>query len=66
MIPAVSLFPSAHYERIAEAFGARGFFVTQPSELDRVLPEAMTGGPSIVNIMIDPLGQVRNKWASAD
>jgi len=46
---------NAHYERIAEAFGANGYFVTEPNELEPTLKKALAeDSPTIVNIMIDP------------
>ena len=43
------------YEKLAEAFGGKGFFVQTPGELDAALAQAFTyAGPSVVNIDIDP------------
>ncbi len=45
----------AHYERIIEAFGGRGYFVTKPGELGPALEAALDDPrPNIVNVMIDP------------
>ena len=45
--------PEARYERIADMFGGRGYFVTEPDELEATLTEANSGeGPSIVHIRI--------------
>ena len=56
--PPSVLLPGARYERVIEAFGGRGFFVTQPGELKPALEAANTGeGPAIVNIVIDPRAQ---------
>ncbi len=52
-IPPSAYTPSAHYEKMAEIYGGKGFFVTRPEELRPRLEEAMaTDKPSIVNIMI--------------
>jgi 2-hydroxyacyl-CoA lyase 1 len=52
-VPPSAYTPSAHYEKMAEIYGGKGFFVTKPEELEPVLKEAMsTPKPSIVNIMI--------------
>jgi 2-hydroxyacyl-CoA lyase 1 len=51
-LPSAYMF-QAHYERIAEAFGCKGWFVTKPEQLRPSLYAAMTDSrPSIVNIMI--------------
>ena len=47
--------PDARYERIADMFGGRGYYVTEPDELEPALSEANSGeGPAIVHIRIDP------------
>lgn len=47
------LLPGAHYEKVAEAFGGRGYYVEDPDDLPRVLAEANSGeGPTIVNVAI--------------
>lgn len=52
-IPPSAYTPSAHYEKMAEIYGGKGFFVTRPEELRPTLEQAMaTNKPSIVNIMI--------------
>jgi len=57
-VPPSAYTPNAHYEKMAEIYGGKGFFVTQPSELGPVLKEAMaTPKPSIVNIMISAQSQ---------
>ena len=57
-IPPSAYTPSAHYEKMAEIYGGKGFFVTRPEELEPVLKEALTTEkPSIVNIMIDARSQ---------
>jgi len=45
---------SAHYEKMAEAFGGQGFFCTTPDQVRPALLKANQGsGPAIVNIIID-------------
>jgi 2-hydroxyacyl-CoA lyase 1 len=54
-IPPFAYTVNARYERIIEAFGGKGYFVTSPSELGPALKEAINEpGPTIVNIMINP------------
>jgi 2-hydroxyacyl-CoA lyase 1 len=57
-VPPNAYTPAAHYEKMAEIYGGKGFFVNTPDELTAALDEAMaTDKPSIVNIMIDPKAQ---------
>jgi len=57
-IPPSIYTPNAHYERIIEAFGGKGYFVTQPQELAAALKDALNDDmPNIVNVMIDPRAQ---------
>ena len=57
-IPPGSYMPNARYEKIIEAFGGKGYFVTEVAELDATLRKAVDDPtPSIVNIMIDPQAQ---------
>jgi 2-hydroxyacyl-CoA lyase 1 len=57
-VPPSAYTPSAHYEKMAEIYGGKGFFVTEPSQLRPALEEAMaTEKPSIVNIMINARSQ---------
>lgn len=54
---ATQLAPEVHYEKIADAMGGYGEFVTQPQEIVPAIQRAFAGGkPSIVNVMIDPAG----------
>jgi 2-hydroxyacyl-CoA lyase 1 len=54
-LPPNSYTPNAHYEKVIEAFGGKGFYVERPDELKPALESAMNAGvPSIVNIMINP------------
>ncbi|MDP6377103.1 MAG: oxalyl-CoA decarboxylase [Pseudomonadales bacterium] len=54
-LPPSMLTPGAHYERVMEAFGGKGFFVTDPGELRAVLDEAMAhDGPALINVLIHP------------
>lgn len=57
-IPPTAYTINARYEKIIEAFGGKGYFVTSAKELSHALKEAMENPkPCIVNIMIDPLAQ---------
>jgi 2-hydroxyacyl-CoA lyase 1 len=50
--------PQARYERVIEAFGGRGYFVTNPGELEQSLKEALADPmPTLINVMIDPRAQ---------
>ncbi|MBI5879777.1 MAG: acetolactate synthase [Chloroflexi bacterium] len=54
---ATKLGDQTHYEKIAEAFGGHGEFVTAPDQIVPALERAFTSGkPSIINVMIDPDG----------
>jgi 2-hydroxyacyl-CoA lyase 1 len=54
-VPPSVYTPRAHYERVIEAFGGRGFFVEKPSQLAPALSEALADpGPTLVNVMIAP------------
>eukprot|EP01104_Vermistella_antarctica_P012654 TRINITY_DN3705_c0_g1_i2.p1 TRINITY_DN3705_c0_g1~~TRINITY_DN3705_c0_g1_i2.p1 ORF type:complete len:534 (-),score=71.40 TRINITY_DN3705_c0_g1_i2:56-1657(-) len=60
----------AHYERIVECFGGKGYFVTTPEQLETVLPEALSQTvPTIVNVMIAPSSQRKAQkfdWLTRD
>ncbi len=57
-VPPSAYTPSAHYEKMAEIYGGKGYFVTTPEELEPALKEAMAQDkPSIVNIMISARSQ---------
>ena len=57
-IPPSAYTPNARYEKVIEAFGGRGYFVTEPAELQTVLKEALNDpNPNLVNVMIDPRSQ---------
>jgi len=56
--PAFAYTVNARYEKIIEAFGGKGYFVTTVNDLRPTLKEAMGyPRPCIVNIMIDPRAQ---------
>lgn len=58
--PPFAYTPSARYEKIVEAFGGKGFFVTSPKDLGATLQEALAHPrPTIVNVMLDPRAQRR-------
>jgi oxalyl-CoA decarboxylase len=51
----------AHHERIAEAFGGKGYHVTTPTELQSALTEALaSNGPAIVDCELDPAAGVES------
>lgn len=54
-IPPMAYLPNAHYEKVIEGFGGKGFFCERPEEIRPALEEAFASGkPAVVNIMIDP------------
>jgi len=56
--PFFAYTPSARYEKIAEAFGGKGFMVTKPSEIEPAMDMALKANTtSIVNLCIDPAAQ---------
>jgi len=53
--PGTMLTQGAHYERVMEAFGGKGFYVTDPADLKAALNAAMAHpGPALVNVLIHP------------
>lgn len=53
-IPFFAYLPQAHYEKIAEAFGGKGYFVTKPEEIAPAMNDALKQNcVTIVNILID-------------
>jgi len=57
-VPPSAYTPSAHYEKMAEIYGGKGYFVTTPEELEPTFKEAMAQEkPAIVNIMISARSQ---------
>jgi 2-hydroxyacyl-CoA lyase 1 len=56
-VPPTSLLGGeAHYELMAEAFGGKGFYVTEPKQIKPALEEALQMDmPAIINIIINPL-----------
>ncbi len=54
-VPVSVYTPRARYDKIAEAFGGRGWFVTKPDELGPALKDALAAPvPTIVNVMLNP------------
>ncbi len=52
-IPPSAYTPGAHYEKMAEIYGGKGFYITRPEEIRPTIEAAMaTDKPSIVNVMI--------------
>ncbi|HVF54063.1 MAG TPA: acetolactate synthase [Actinomycetota bacterium] len=49
------LRPGIRYDKVMEAFGGRGYFVTEPDEIGGALKEALASGePAVVNVVTDP------------
>jgi oxalyl-CoA decarboxylase len=49
------LMQGAHYEKVIEAFGGAGYYVTQTEELSQALTRALASGrPALINCTIDP------------
>ncbi len=54
--PPHSLIYGAHYEKMMEAFGGKGLYVSDPANLRAALDEALAhDGPALVNVEIHPL-----------
>jgi acetolactate synthase-1/2/3 large subunit len=52
---AAELRPGIRYDKVMEAFGGRGFLVTDPDELTPALKAAFDcGEPALVNVLTDP------------
>lgn len=57
-LPVNSLLPEARYEKLAEAFGGKGYFVATPDELRDALKDALASNTTcIINTMISPTTQ---------
>jgi len=69
-VPCTSLLggEQAHYEQMATAFGGKGFFVTEPAQVQPALREALKADvPAIINICINPMADRRaqsHSWLS--
>jgi len=61
-IPSTAFIPNARYEKVMEAFGGVGYYVTDPKELKTALEATISGPekdkPSLINIMITPEGPI--------
>ena len=52
--PPNMLLPGARYEQVMEAFGGKGWYCTDPSEIKPALDAAAAwGGPALVHITLD-------------
>ena len=52
--PPNMLLPGAHYEGVMEAFGGKGWYCTEPSQIKPALDAAAAwGGPALVHITLD-------------
>ncbi|MCU1677139.1 MAG: putative oxalyl-CoA decarboxylase [Frankiales bacterium] len=50
-----TLDPSAHHERLIEAFGGTGYRATTPDELEQALRAALSSGaPDLIDCVLDP------------
>jgi oxalyl-CoA decarboxylase len=55
------LAPSAHHERLIEAFGGTGYHVTTPDELERALRAALDSrAPTLIDCVLDPSAGVES------
>jgi oxalyl-CoA decarboxylase len=49
------LMKEAHYEKLIEAFGGKGYYAADPHSLSNALAEALASGwPALINCAIDP------------
>jgi oxalyl-CoA decarboxylase len=49
------LAPSAHHERLIEAFAGTGYHATTPEEMETALRAALrAGGPTLIDCVLDP------------
>jgi oxalyl-CoA decarboxylase len=49
------LDPTAHHERLIEAFGGSGYHVTSPGQLTQALDKAIVSGqPALIDCVLDP------------
>ena len=56
-IPPTSLLPDVHYEKLATAFLADGYYASTPQQLHRALTKAFTPNrsvPVVINVEISP------------
>ncbi|MGD9935288.1 MAG: thiamine pyrophosphate-binding protein [Dehalococcoidia bacterium] len=54
-MPPGAYTPSARYDKMADIFGGKGYFVTKAEDVRAAVEDALKQtGPTIVNIMIDP------------
>ncbi len=55
------LDPSAHHERLIEAFGGTGYHVTTPGQLGEALGKAIaSGAPALIDCALDPSAGVES------
>jgi len=53
-VPFFVYTPQARYEKLIEAFGGKGYYITRPEEIQPTMRDALSQKcPTIVNIMID-------------
>ena len=58
-LPPTLLLPTARYEKMIEAFGCSGYYVTNPTQLEQAMTAALkeTKKPSIVHVAVEPSSQ---------
>jgi len=58
-IPVTALYPNTRYEKLIEAFGGKGYYAENKSDLKKCMDAAVadTKNVSIINVMIDPMAQ---------
>jgi len=63
-IPSTAFLPDVHYEKIMEAFGGKGYYISKAEEVESVLKEAIECKmPALVNVVIDPKGPIPSNVA---
>lgn len=49
----LTLDATAHYEKVGEAFGAKGYYATTPAEVEQFLTEALASGkPAFIDVQL--------------
>ena len=58
----LQLTPMAHYEKIIEAFGGKGYYCSSPDELQAALDDSFQQeGSTLINCVISPNAQRRKQ-----
>ena len=62
MLSPGQLTPMAHYEKIMEAFGGKGYYCRSPEELEAALDDSFQQeGSTLINVEISPGAQRRKQ-----